>query len=488
TEKPQWYRETRLPSDQEEALLERLESLEGDLRWTLERARAELEAKGYVDVDTGLLLDQYLHIAAARALTLKRRDGYSEEVCDCLQRAWLAAFYDEGWYRKAEEFEDYFFIEDFARSWLVVSRWSVSAMVLLELARVSRVSGATEEALERYVRAVQYIVGVSSALHEILGDGEDRLGQFLVPSYANPADWNSTWRQLFDPRWKRLEFKPQELADTALVAMDGLGKSHTPDYQRVAYYCRRLVELCPGWSDDVYAVSDSTGDSFPWGQFWRRMEGRAEERLTPDGLREYRQQLEMKDSESRLRSYFFRGSLWDDLDLRAQEHLVSAERTWFSAKGAAVESALLELQAAVESICRPVIWEPLRAITEADLEHLRFVARDDELARSGHSPTLRDYETALGLSAFKSLTRTFGLSDAERRFLLDELPYSLRRLRDSRNDATHSDSRRWTREQVSPLMDIFLGIGREGVLPRLVAIGHKVAPAKPKGPAKPMLW
>jgi len=71
------------------------------------------------------------------------------------------------------------------------------------------------------------------------------------------------------------------------------------------------------------------------------------------------------------------------------------------------------------------------------------------------------------------------LSTEERRFILKDLPRSLGALRSQRKSGEHDIGIVRNMKDVAPLFKEFMGIGCEGVLPRLVKIQAASSGPKP---------
>ena len=213
------------------------------------------------------------------------------------------------------------------------------------------------------------------------------------------------------------------------------------------------------------------GSLVPWYDYWLRAKEWAIAQLSPNEYRELRRQDERDASEGRLKRYFF-GDNWSNWPQKARDRLINLDTLWFSeSRGLDFGAILNDLQVALESMCYEFIWEPLRRAERGQ----EFKRKEAELSRESNSPTLADYRWICGRSFFKEIVGGAQLAEEDRRFLLQRLPRSLKRLYDSRNWSQHDPSIRLQRQDVEPFVREFLGIGQPGVLRRLAEIGPKLA-------------
>lgn len=485
-EGPVLGRETALPASIEDEYLERLRYLESAQRWVYDDANQELnKSEEYDTFSEGILLE-YQHIAAACAFALQRRDGYSDDVRDCLHRAWWACNQVEHprslahpWLKEAagkyqvHDFSAWFSLEE--RFW---SEWSqphyylssllVSALVLLEQARLSRGDLKFEEAFNLYVNAAERINSAVPMLDERFESSRWQMADSDVGPAEVIDSQAAEWRKMLRGRLGEFRLDTTEFTSVVeqllLPGHEGT-KTHVAE---VAKKCGHMADILLDdfhfdgrvWNTDWYQAATA----------WRQLQGRAQERMSPSELRQLREEEALSASEKRLKDYFFSDELWSELGRRAQLHLVNAERTWVAPGRGAVESTLSELQMAVESVCHRLFWD---SQDRSQQDKLRA-----ELSIRGQTPNLGDFAKLLELPMFKTFL-AFHRLEKEKDFLVRELPETLRSLQHKRNVATHEVRGHWSREMVTPFMNRYLGIGQEGVLPRLAAIGRKLG-ASPK--------
>ena len=189
-----------------------------------------------------------------------------------------------------------------------------------------------------------------------------------------------------------------------------------------------------------------------------------------------------EDSEQRLKLYFFDAGLWGLLPERAKLSLTAAEQTWFSTRFGRVEAALNELRIATEEILSRVFWTPLTEwMTKEPIRNpklLDFSRIIEELAKKQHEPSLANFGEMLRTQAFRTWLESQTLPKEDRNFILQELPSALRDLGSVRRSAEHGIRRTQQREQVTPYIRRFLGVGCRGVLPHLVQIGKQIGVLK----------
>ncbi|MDP2952247.1 MAG: hypothetical protein Q8O76_02880, partial [Chloroflexota bacterium] len=210
--------------------------------------------------------------------------------------------------------------------------------------------------------------------------------------------------------------------------------------------------------------------------FWHVAQGWAEAQLSPSDLRELLKETEDEAAKKRLKTYFFEGELWNQMPERAQRGLVDADRAWHSTRAGRIEAIFNDLQVATESLCYACIWEGLRS-GKGKQSILDFVRRDAELQEGRRNPTLADHAWVCRQPFFKEFMAAHNLAQGEREFLTHELPSALDELRRLRDVAQHDPKRTWRKEEVTPIFKRFLGIGQEGVLPRLAGVQRKISSA-----------
>lgn len=480
---PHWSELPPLPAELEEALLQKLAELETQTRVPYEP-----------DTDVMQVFDKLftsVHVAGARALRLRRKVGYSDDVRQCLEGAWQTAL----WLHT----EPYvgFSIAPVG----IISLWAVTGLVLAELFRIQRLEGKYAEALHTLATGMEHIaaatVSVDQSAEEVAEDLQldeelkaqelvwrDKLRHFLAPELG--GTYNSETKRFeqvgkaYPPLFDVDENEAKEMFES-LKACVG---SHV-DWKQVVRDCEALSKywgLCVGYEgfEHEATVTDAEGVELTWAQFWNIGQGWATAQLRPSDLRELHRQEEEEGAERRLRTYFFSSGLWDQMPDRARRSLVEADRVWYSPTKTRFESTLNALQVAAETLFHRFFWEPLFE-TKGGREMLELVGLDTSLKEKGRNPTLANYSGACRHSSFKEFLANAKVTENDQRFLIRELPAAFDRLRKLRDSAQHNLKRTWRREEVEPVIREFVGIGSRGILPRLVEIGTKLTTKRSGG-------
>ena len=216
-------------------------------------------------------------------------------------------------------------------------------------------------------------------------------------------------------------------------------------------------------------VLNESGESLSWGEFWYGAKAWAAAQLSPSEYQEMRQADEKVTAENRLKAYFFNES-WAVLSERCKERLIDADRIWNSPGNALWEAVLNDLRIAVEEVCQQFLWQQLRnrGVSLALLSLLKKGIDVD--GRPGVNACIEICRHP----EFKKHLTQLRVDDVDSKFLTNQLPVAMRRLRDNRNRAEHEAGEPWHRGQVRPIVDEFLGIGQLGILPELARIGRKL--------------
>lgn len=391
-------------------------------------------------------LSTYIHLAATKIFILKRRDGYSDDVRETLKEA------ERALERFGVQFVDWDLrlgnlsalmekgIGDYQS---LLSILGIAGLLFLELSRIRRIDGDYVDALHLFAQ------GLACACDSYTGADDDLLNKY-------------------DPF---VDLNLQEPADTFEILR---ASPSGINWRQVVKDCETISHdewMAVRMDDDV--VLDAQGRQWRWLIFWHRARAWAEAQLEPSELLEVLKKLEDERAEDRLKAYFFEGELWRSLPERSRRSLIDADRAWLSARAGRFEACFNELQVATESLCYCLIWEPLMEC-KGTQSFLEFIKRDRELKENGQSPTLGDYGWALKRPFFKDFIVDVKLEKIERHFLTYELPDALDKLRKLRNLTQHDLTMIWKKGQVAPVFKRFLGIGSQGVLPRLIEIGGKV--------------
>ena len=170
-------------------------------------------------------------------------------------------------------------------------------------------------------------------------------------------------------------------------------------------------------------------------------------KLEPDVLQRSLHKEADERAQQHLTRYFFNKDQWGALSQRARQALVDADRLWFAHRLGASDAPLIHIQMATEDIVRDLF--------------------DCELAGFENKLKLKDLKTD-------------GFSKDEEVLIKKQLPCYLKRLVSNRNPATHSPGKPPLEDEreVAVLFNTFMGIGCEGVLPRLADLKLKLFPNK----------
>jgi len=345
---------------------------------------------------------------------------------------------------------------------------AVSGLIQSEMFSVKCLDGAYEEALHSAAMALNDFAVVKASLEVT----EEELSAGGVTDTEAELEQRKAWRQQLQDYHPLLNMDAQKVVDT-FEALCKRNKSAA--WQQVGQDCltmAQLWEFCGGNSEE--AIRDSQQREWGWRDYWHRAEGWVEARLPPNQVREYLNDKEDRNAESRLVRYFF-GKLWDGLPSRARDHLIKADVCWFLLDCMAMQGMLNDLQVAVESTCFDYLWEPLRQM-QGGAGFLEFAAKQKQLQQRGRNPTLRDYAWLCHQRFFEDFLLSHHIERQDKDFLTRELPKAMNDLRRVRDLAQHDPKKVWQREEVEPFVGRFLGIGQIGVLPRLAQIGEKLLP------------
>ena len=437
-----------LDDDLEDALLEELARLERECRIQSEPDADFLEEHREA-------AEQYAHVGAASALRRRKRDGFTDDVRQALQEvSRVLHCLDIGGDNRG-------IVE---AHFSIISLFGVKALVDRELARVKSLDGKYQEAFDM---AIDSFLSAEEVWDALVWDDMDLYRNFLIEVRGDDqleGQMRATIRGCLPL------YQPQQLVDCfeELKAQD-----KSDSWQLVARQCARLAQTL---DEDLRETSvlDGNQEAIDWYGYWSRARGWAEGHLGPQDLRKFRKAEEEEGSEVRLKGYFF-GESWEKIPAKARAHIINVDVTWLSkARGGAIWAVLNDLQVAAEAMCHTFIWEPLlRFPDDQTLRPILQEARD--LNARGRDPNLSTYARVCKHQAFRKFAQGQGASQEEQRFLHSDLPNALYALRIRRNPAEHDPVRLFRREEVEPLVRLFLGIGRYGILPRLAEVGPKLS-------------
>ncbi len=473
-----------LPTDIDSWLLKALSCLEKSTRVTYE--------PDVDDFDKASLLDIYSHIAAAYALALKRREeGYSEESRRVFNDAWKAT--DR--YLPRQEARP--IIEDTK----IEFQHAFAALKVL-LARHLFMICTSENDWQRALLFFTCVVVHYGELQyaepggpyfaprwsrvDNVDDIDERV-EFAKSEVEREMD-RLTYR---GPRYS-LYFNYEELLDEkhcqmAANVFENIKNSGMTnwDWGQLLKYCGSIIEYWPHidiYNDEAW-VRDSRGQVFESISYWNGAKGWLEANLEPSELRDELRKEEDEKAEQRLKRYFFSEEQWNQISERAQGSLVGADRVWYAPRAGNVGSVLEDLRIATEEVLYELFWRPCykwldnkKSLDDPRLLDLHTIR--EELNQNNKQPSLVEFEWMLGSESFKIFCETLTLDKEQREFVLRNLPEALKELRRERRRAAHSIGRVIRRGEVSRLYSGFLGIGRYGVLPRLIDLKLQLSRAQ----------
>ena len=190
--------------------------------------------------------------------------------------------------------------------------------------------------------------------------------------------------------------------------------------------------------------------------------------LSPDEYYRRREEGSQREAEKRLRRYFF-PETWDNLPQKAQAALISSDREYENLHGRR-PIIFDHLRHAARAIMVESLWEPyseflyvksksgLKAVSE--LQKVTTIIGDDksepDLAKLVKSPHFREFLATV----------------SEDTQFIEGLPGKLLDLNDWANKVSHQHHWRYKgfEGQINRTYAEFLGIGRQGILPRLIRI------------------
>ena len=267
-------------------------------------------------------------------------------------------------------------------------------------------------------------------------------------------------------------------AQKAVDAFDEIYEenSENTDWKLLASYCDSLRRII----DDYTMYDESIDTSFapnaaynPW-DFWDLAHGLASQRLSRDALVDTLKAMQDKEPETRLRLYFFPNT-WNSLPDKARGALISADKEYENARGRR-QGVFEDLWLATREILVQELLKPYNAFCmgQRDQRELKSFAvlapipsEDEDLYDTVqalyYAPLFEEY-----------LRQTF--NDADRDFVKG-LEKSFGKLNGLRNDAVHANRPAYKRNRferdIRETYAEFLGIGRNGILPRLMRLHPK---------------
>jgi hypothetical protein len=181
-----------------------------------------------------------------------------------------------------------------------------------------------------------------------------------------------------------------------------------------------------------------------------------------------------KAADQKLRSLYSNTKIWSIIPDRAKRSMVDAERAWTSGSNARIESILNELRIATEQLLLDGLWNQLEQWdgfqNQPEWYRHGFLDLKAEFIETGSQPTLLCLQRACRLQVTNAFLVSKQASEEQRKWFTEQLPDSLYRLRHIRNIAEHEGFNQWTRDELRPYVEEYLGIGKKGVLQKIVEI------------------
>ena len=249
---------------------------------------------------------------------------------------------------------------------------------------------------------------------------------------------------------------------------------------------REVFSDIPSLWDDVEEdgyVLMFRGRDYDWIPFWSYAEGLCTSKLSPTEYEKLREKDLEKESERRLKTYFF-ADCWPGLPEEARLELIMADRLWMSHEKVNLSAIFEHLRLATEHLLRPLIWDRFYdwqrdpGNDTIQLKQLREVRENvvslrRELEQSHYEPSIREFSRAMRFPSFKRFLDSIELADDDRMWLqnpallkdLNDLADSAVPRRHPQNDPPVGD-----RNKVAPFYNRYIGIGCPGILPRLARI------------------
>lgn len=422
------------------------------------------------------------YVSGARAIALVRRFGPNHEDAErCLRESTrLGKLLGAG--RETTE-----------RYWpLSVAR--AQAVGLEQLALLEARRDHFSEAMSFYADALDCLVGSLNVV-----EGEDELSDFAPTAYDVLLSLQRDGWPAIDDDPEGEDTAPVHTPDLLWRSTKGLlNRPSVDNWSQVIADTVRLIEnvrALSTWFHDLDWLSewmnsyqsappenmgvttDDQGQDRDLVSYLLEFRGQAEGRLSPDELQKVLAADRAAGAKERLRTYFFPNELWEwGLTPNARNALISADRELFADTGL-TEHIFDLLQQATEDLCHEIVWEPLERSQEGLLS-----AANKYLSLSDRTPGARHYAWACGhLNLGKALAR-YDLDAADLQFLTGRpvagpatLPGALNELRSRfRNPARHDREAKFGRDEVSDKYFRFVGVNRNGILPKLARIRWKM--------------
>lgn len=237
-----------------------------------------------------------------------------------------------------------------------------------------------------------------------------------------------------------------------------------------------ILELLP-FADVLDVEVDWKGEDMPLLEFWRFAQGLCASQMSPSQFHAFITEERRHEAEKRLSTYFFRDT-WEKTPEDIRLKLLAIDQPFFSYEQADLSGVVEGIWGLTKSLIRSLFWDPFVEQRESQGWHavhteqkeISFAGRVRELTRLDREPVAADFWCMARLKSFqKFLARRLDASDQE--FVKTQLFRAYQGLNDKRKPVVHPlESRAYRRDDVIELYDEFIGVNRQGILPRLVAI------------------
>ena len=215
----------------------------------------------------------------------------------------------------------------------------------------------------------------------------------------------------------------------------------------------------------------------PPSTFWNHANLLTLQRISPSELMEYLAQTRERESETRLRLYFF-PEHWNSLPDKSRAALISADREYENPRGRR-PIIFDHLRHAVRATMVETLWKPYHEFLRIkatggglkNLSYLRQVIQDDD-SDLDLDPLVKNlFDSPL----FQEFLDASPFSSADKGFVKNRVRGKLLYLNGLANTANHDHSRTYRsfESEIREAYAEFLGIGRNGILPRLMRLHPK---------------
>jgi hypothetical protein len=242
-----------------------------------------------------------------------------------------------------------------------------------------------------------------------------------------------------------------------------------------------LTKCCEILQDDETLLYGAKGDVEWKGEtqevcyFWQYATGLCTGRLSLTEYRKLRESDELKESETRLKTYFFY-DCWYKIPEALQDELKAMDRLWFTSEKINLGGILESLKIVTEHLLRQTLWNPfIRWRGSVDVNDLSSSKEDDRkfeeklkrLSEKNFEPSIRDFAEMLKLRSFDFfMQQNLKLEQKQREFCKGLSKY-LWELNDKRVPRAHISTKDWGKAELMPLFKKYLGIEEVGILPSL---------------------